>query len=38
MCRDSKGFWHGVRWNGKTASLVPLSETEQQKAKKKLLN
>jgi hypothetical protein len=19
MCRDGKGFWHGVRWDGKTA-------------------
>jgi hypothetical protein len=38
MCRDGKGFWHKVHWDGKTASVVPLSETEEQKAKKKLLN
>jgi hypothetical protein len=37
MCRDGKGFWHKVHWDDKTASLLPLSETDEQKAKKKLL-
>jgi|SRR6516164_1649195 len=22
MCRDSKGFWSGVHWDGKTASFL----------------
>jgi len=37
MCRDGKGFWHGVRWDGKTASLFALQETDERKANKKLL-
>jgi hypothetical protein len=37
MCRDSKGFWHGVQWDGKTASLFTLGETDERKACKKLL-
>ena len=37
MARDGKGFWHKVHWDNKTASLFPLSETDEQKAKKKLL-
>ena len=37
MCRDGKGFWHKVHWDGKTASLSPLDETDEQKARKKLL-
>jgi hypothetical protein len=36
MCRDGKGFWHRVRWDGKIASLSPLDETDEQKACKKL--
>jgi len=28
MCRDGKGFWHGVRWDGKScASLFALQTT-----------
>ena len=28
MCRDGKGFWHRVRWDGKTVSLLALQETD----------
>ena len=37
MCRDGKGFWHGVRWDGKTASCFALSETHERRARKKML-
>src|SRR6516162_7598609 len=37
MCRDGKGFWHGVRWEGKTASLFALEETDERKTSKKVL-
>jgi hypothetical protein len=37
MCRDGKGSWHGVRWDGKTASLIALEKTDERKARKKLL-
>ena len=37
MCRDGKGFWHGVGWDGKNVSLFALEETDEQKARKKLL-
>jgi hypothetical protein len=37
MCRDGKGFWHAVRWDGKTASLFALQETDERKATKQLL-
>ena len=36
MCRDGKGFWHGVRWDGKTAAYCALQETDERKACKKL--
>ena len=36
MCRDGKGFWHKVGWDGKKTSLSPLNETDEQKARKKL--
>jgi len=36
MCRDGKGFWHEVHWDGKNASLSPLGETDEQKARRKL--
>jgi hypothetical protein len=26
MCRDGKGFWHRVRWDGKTTLLCALNE------------
>lgn len=37
LCRDGKGFWNGVRWEGKTAALFAVHETDEQKACKKLL-
>jgi hypothetical protein len=37
MCRDSKVFWHGIHWDDKTASLFALQETDERKARKKLL-
>jgi hypothetical protein len=37
MCRDGKGFWHGIQWDGKNVSLSHLDETDEQKARKKLL-
>jgi hypothetical protein len=36
MCRDGKGFWHGVVWDGQTASCFALQETDERKASKKL--
>jgi hypothetical protein len=36
MCRDGKGFWHGVRWDGKTASYFALQEIDKRQACKKL--
>jgi hypothetical protein len=36
MSRDGKGFWHEVRWDGKTASFLGLEETDERKACKKL--
>ena len=37
ICRDGKGFWHEVHWDGKAAAVLPLQETDEQKARKKLL-
>jgi hypothetical protein len=37
ICRDGKGFWHAVRWDGQAASLFALQETDERKASKKLL-
>jgi hypothetical protein len=37
MCWDGKGFWHGVRWDGKTASSFALGETDERKAIQKLI-
>ena len=28
MCRDGKGFWHRVRRDGKTVSLLALQQTD----------
>jgi hypothetical protein len=36
MCRDGKGFWHEVQWDGKTALLFALEEIDERKACKKL--
>jgi hypothetical protein len=32
MCRDGKGFWLRVRWDGKTASLFAQEETDEREA------
>ena len=37
ICRDGKGFWHGVRWDGKIGSCFALGETDERTARKKLL-
>jgi hypothetical protein len=34
--RDEHGVWEGVRWDGKTASLSALGETDGRKAMAKL--
>ena len=36
MWRDGKGFWHGVRLDNKTASLLALQETDERQARKML--
>ena len=33
MCRDSKGFWSGIHWDGKTASFFALQETDERQAR-----
>jgi hypothetical protein len=38
LCRDSKGFWSRVQWDGKTATCFALNETDKRKASKKLLS
>ena len=37
ICRDGKGFWHGVRWDSKTASVLALGETDERQARQKML-
>jgi hypothetical protein len=32
MARHSRGAWHGVQWDGKTATSFPLNETDEKKA------
>ena len=32
MARQGRGAWHGVRWDGKTATYFPLNETDETKA------
>src|SRR5215813_5565875 len=32
MCRDGKGFWHRIHWEGKTVSFFALEETDERKA------
>ena len=36
MCWDGKGFWHGVRWDDKTASVFALHETDERRVGQKL--
>jgi hypothetical protein len=37
MARQGRGAWHGVRWDGKTATSFPLNETDENKAMNALL-
>ena len=37
MARQGQGAWHGVRWDGKTATSFPLNETDEKKAMQALL-
>jgi hypothetical protein len=37
MSQDGKGFWHKLQWDGKAAVLSPLGESDERKARKKLL-
>ena len=37
MCRDGKGFWHRVDWDGKTASISALQEAGERKSQQKAL-
>ena len=38
MYRDSEGVWDGVDWDGKRASFFALRETDEGRARKKLLD
>ena len=38
MRRDGKGFWDEVHWDGTTAALFALQETDERKALSKLLD
>jgi hypothetical protein len=37
MARNGGGAWHGVQWDGKTATSFPLNETDEKKALQALL-
>jgi hypothetical protein len=37
MHRDEHGVWNGVRWNGRRASVFALCESEDELARKRLL-
>ena len=37
MARQGQGAWHGVRWEGKTATSFPLNETDERKGMRALL-
>ena len=37
MARHGRGAWHGVQWDGKTATSFPLNETDEKKAMQALL-
>jgi len=37
LCRDGKGFWHGVRWDGETESCFALGETDERETRGKML-
>jgi len=38
MCRDGKGFWHRVDWDGQTTAFFAFEETDERQARKKLLD
>jgi hypothetical protein len=38
MYRDSEGIWNEIRWDGQNASFLPLNESDEQKARKRLLS
>jgi hypothetical protein len=37
MARHGRGAWHGVQWDGQTATSFPLNETDEKKAMQALL-
>jgi hypothetical protein len=37
MARQGQGAWHGVRWDGKTATSFTVNETDETKAMRALL-
>ena len=37
MARHGEGAWHGVQWDGKTATSFPLNETDEKKSRQALL-
>lgn len=37
MYRDEHGVWDGIRWDGRTASFFAIRETDEEKARQKLL-
>jgi hypothetical protein len=37
MARQGQGAWHGVQWDGKTATSFPVNETDETKAMRALL-
>jgi hypothetical protein len=37
MARNGGGAWHGVQWDGKTATSFPLNETDEKKAMQALV-
>jgi hypothetical protein len=37
MARHGRGAWHGVQWDGKTATSFPLNETDEKKAMQALV-
>jgi len=38
MYRDSEGIWDGVHWDGNQATFLYLGETDERRARAKLLN
>jgi hypothetical protein len=38
MYRDSEGVWDGIHWDGQRAAFFALRETDEARARKKLLD